>query len=90
MAKKKNTSNLAVPSCTEQPPTRICVTKAQAGDVYVGQKISITVEGEVQGIRKDYYDGTKYEIEIKDSEVTDISGNKADEEYEGMMGKKKK
>lgn len=89
MAKKKETVNAALPY-PEQPPTRVCVTKAQAGDVYVGQKISITVEGEVQGIRKDYGDGSKYEIELKDSEVTDISGNKADDELETLAGKKKK
>lgn len=73
-----------------ESPTRICVSKSQAGDVSVGQKVSITVEGEVQGIRKDYGDGSKYELELKDSEVTDITTSKADKAYDEMMGGKKK
>lgn len=89
MAKKKETNNMAV-SAIPESPTRICVTKDQAGDVSVGQKVSITVKGEVQGIRKDYGDVSKYEIELKDSEVTDISTNKADKELANFMGGEKK
>lgn len=87
--KNHKDANNAMPMVGKiENPTRITVNKSQAGDVSIGQSVSITVEGEVQGIRKDYVDGAKYEIELKDSEVTDITTSKADKALDEMMGKK--
>ena len=77
----------AVPSA---PPSIIRVTKEQAKEATIGEKISITLSGTVKSIRQCYDDKENYEIELSDSESTDISGNKADKEYANFMGGKKK
>lgn len=89
MAKKKATLNEAVPAAYE-PPTRIKVTKAQAGQVSVGDRIQVTIAGEVTGVTQcsSYGDTPKsYELELKKSKVSGLSYNKADRELRKMMGK---
>lgn len=74
--------NEAVPSMP-MFPTRIRLTKDQAGDVAIGDKVSITVSGEVTGItaQKDYGPKGKetvtgYEVELSKSKVTGMSGER--------------
>ena len=71
MAKKSKPADTVQPAYPEEPPTCIRVTKEQAKDYHVGQKVSVTVSGEVQAIRKSYGDPkeNRYEIEIKNSKV---------------------
>ncbi len=75
----------------QEPATSIKVNKEQAGEVSIGDKISITISGEVKGIRESYFttqDGKpKYwEIELRPSKVDNIGGNKADKSLKSLKG----
>lgn len=79
------TQHVAVDPKPYEPPTMVKMTKAQAGQLSVGDKVSITISGEVQGIRK-HFDTASYEVEIKDSKVSGIEGNSADKAMKEMRG----
>lgn len=73
MAKKKAAEVSTFPY--EEPSTCIRMTKEKVKKYSVGDKVSITVSGEVIAIRKSYGDPKedKYELEIKHSKVVDES-----------------
>ena len=82
-------------------PTCIKVSKEQAGKVSIGDKVSIKVQGIVTGVnertnygmvevnskpKKEKY----YEIELKESSVSEILENKADKALKEMTRKGEK
>ena len=95
MAKKSKKSDTAaeVPmSMPYSPPTRIRLTKEQAGDFSIGDKVRISVSGNVIGIvaTKNYQNGkdviTGYEVELDKSSVVDIETNPAVQSLKEMRG----
>ena len=75
-------------------PTQIRLTKEQAGGFSVGDKVKVSVEGKVVGIRqnktwdhkanKDVVMG--YEVELEDSSVVDIQTNPAEKALKDLKG----
>ena len=67
------------------PPTQIRLTKEQASNFSVGDKVKVSVEGKVVGIRQnkswdsktDKNTVTGYEVELEDSSVVNIETNPA-------------
>ena len=62
-------------------------TKDQAGNVSVGDKISVMVSGEVIGIRQTFDDKNKFTVEIKNPQHSNIKTNSADRELKKLKGK---
>ena len=94
MPKNKKGSAMPVESAVPYiPPTRIRLSKEQPGEVSIGAHVSLKGSGEIVGIQatNDYVDGkdkiTGYEIELSNSKVSDIEGNKADRALKEMEGK---
>jgi len=92
MAKKK-ASEAQMPSIAPySPPTRIKLTKEQAGDFSIGDSVKISVAGKVIGINatKNYQEGkdviTGYEVELDKSSVVDIQTNPAARSLREMKG----
>jgi len=85
----------------EDQPTNITVSKEQASNLSIGDKVSITVKGVVTGIREKYYmesgpmdmkkekkkEPQYFDVELKKTSVSGIEGNKANKEYDKMIGK---
>ncbi len=65
--------------------TCVPVTKEQAKQVSIGDRVEIAVEGEVSGVHE-RYDGGGYDLEIKTPSVSGIKGNQADKAYKEMTG----
>jgi len=68
-----------------EPKTCIPVTKEQAKQVSIGDRVEISVEGEVSGVHE-RYDGGGYDLELKTPNVSGIKGNQADKAYKEMKG----
>lgn len=83
MAKKNTGSEMAMPKPPE-PTTTICMSKEQAGDVSVGDKVSVTVSGEVVGIERRYDDEKRFDVRLKGTRVDWIEGNRADKALKEM------
>lgn len=66
-------------------PTVIRMTKAQAEEISVGEKYTMTLSGEVQGIRKTP-GSDLLEVEIKSPGISEIKGNTADKAFRDMLG----
>ena len=75
-----------------EPPTCIKLTKDQASQIAIGDKTSFTVSGEVTAIRArmgftgDAEKVEGYEVELKKSKVTSISGNPAEKALKDLKG----
>lgn len=83
-------------------PTRVTVSKEQAGAFSIGSKVSLTLSGVVTGIHESMYaeptpmgheekkkkEPEYFEVELKKTTVSGIEGNKANRELEKMTGKK--
>ena len=75
------------------PPTRIRLTKEQAGEISVGDDIKVHVSGKVAGIQQTKsYDHKKkkdivtgYEVELEKSSVVAIENNPARAALKEMM-----
>lgn len=84
MAKKSKAADLAVPAPYE-PQTTILVTKDQAREVSVGDKVEITVSGQVVSAGEQQYSNRPtFEIRLKNVKVENIDGNGADKEIRSM------
>ena len=83
MGKKKQVESAPPMAMPYSPPTRIKLTKSQAGDFSIGDMVKISVRGKVIGIQavKNYMEGkdqiTGYEVELDKSSVVDIETNPA-------------
>ena len=73
--KSKSIADIDAPTYPEEPPACIRMCKEQAKKYSIGDKVRITVSGEVQAIRKSYGDPkeNRYEVELKNSKVADES-----------------
>ena len=93
MAKKKAMES-PMPASPYTPPTQIRLTKDQAADFNIGDKVTISVTGKVVSIRQnkswdpntDKNKVVGYEVELEDSSVVDISTNPAVKSLEDMKG----
>jgi len=65
------------------PTSVVRITKSQAAELSIGEKVSLQLSGEIQALRKsdDYY-----EAEIKGASVNGIEINKADRAMNEMTG----
>lgn len=95
MAKKQKGAAPSFPVSTSYtPPTQIRLTKAQAGNFSIGDKVKISVSGKVVGIRQNKsWNGNTgkdevvgYEVELEDSSVVDIETNPAAKSLKEMKG----
>jgi len=69
------------------PPTsRLVVTKDQASKLRVGESVSLTVSGKVQGITQCYDSNGKYEVIIESPKVGGYEDNEADKAVKDMKG----
>lgn len=75
-----------------EPPTCIRMSKDQAQEVSIGDKVKITVQGEVTSISRDDFGpldkaNGKYRVELKKASVSQISTDMADKELRSLQGK---
>jgi len=87
----------------EDMATRLVITKEQASNVSIGDKVSVTVNGVVTGISENMsyamtpMDVNKkeekkkepkyFDLELKKTEISGLGGNKAEKEYRKIAGK---
>lgn len=92
MAKKKSGKSEMSMATPYSPPTRIKLTKDQAKDFSIGDRVKISVSGNVIGINatKNYENGkdviTGYEVELDKSSVVDVETNPAKKSLAEMRG----
>ncbi len=82
MAKNRE---VAVASMPERR-TELSVTKDQAGDVSIGDKLTVYVAGEVVSVRPDFGEKGKFVIEIKNPQYSEIQVNLADRAVKKLLG----
>ncbi len=71
-----------------EPKTRVIITKEQAKGVSVGQGINISISGDVTGISESFDDKSKFDLEIKGTQVSGIKSNPADKAVKEMSKKR--
>ena len=72
-----------------EPPTPIRMSKGEATNFSIGDKVTVTISGEVVNIRECYRSSEneipKYDVDLKDSHIVRLEGNMADKEMKTMM-----
>jgi len=82
---------ISIPMETKKPDrmSTIQVSKEMAKKFSVGEKIKVTVSGEVKGIRECYDDKNLYDVDIRNPQTDGIESsdnNSADEAMKEMAG----
>lgn len=75
MAKKRPTFDSPLKI---EPETFLVMPKGKASQLSIGDKVDVTVAGEVIGIEQDYADKGVFRVRIKNPKVGQIAGNGAD------------
>lgn len=70
-----------------KPSRVLCVqiSKDQAKQLSVGDKVEITVSGEVTGVQK-MFDGNEYDLHLENYTLSGLKGNSADKALKEMTG----